>query len=159
MKGAMVIFVAMVVIGVILYLVDVFYYRKRDARRATAEPERQRDAASEEVRKQEDADAKPKEEESEECCGMHAVCEKQSLSPVTADFEYYDDEELDRFAGREPESYTAEEIEEFRDILLTMRPDDVAGWSRSLQVRGVNLPLEVREELLMIVAEQREKPQ
>ena len=159
MKGAMVIFVAMVVIGMILYLVDVFYYRKRDARRAASEPERQGDAETEVAERPVDADAKPKEEESEECCGMHAVCEKQSLSPVTSDFEYYDDEELDRFAGREPESYTSGETEEFRDILLTMRPEDVAGWSRSLQVRGVSLPLEVREELLMIVAEQREKPQ
>ena len=33
MKGALVIFIAMVVIGIILYLTDVFYYRKRHPRR------------------------------------------------------------------------------------------------------------------------------
>ena len=31
------------------------------------------------------------------CCGQHAVCEKSQLSIVSADYEYYDDEELDEF--------------------------------------------------------------
>jgi hypothetical protein len=50
-------------------------------------------------------------------------------------------------------------VEQFRDVLLTLRPDDVAGWSRSMQLRGIELPTEVREELLMIVGEQRDKRQ
>ena len=47
----------------------------------------------------------------------------------------------------------------FRDILLTLRPDDVAGWSRSIQLRGITLPEEIREELIMIVGEQRDEKQ
>jgi len=94
----------------------------------------------------------------EECCGMHITCEKDSLLATVSDrIEYYDDEELDRFAGRDATSYTDSETEEFRDVLLTLLPDDIAGWGRSLQLRGIELPTPVRDELFMIVAEARDK--
>lgn len=87
---------------------------------------------------------------------MHITCEKDSLlASVSPTIEYYDDEELDRFAGKDPEDYTDSEIEQFRDILLTLLPDDIAGWARSIQLRGIRLPSCVREELLMIVSEAR----
>lgn len=93
----------------------------------------------------------------EECCGMHITCERDSLLAAAArKIEYYDDEELDRFAGRDADSYSADESDEFRDILLSMKPDDIAGWARSLQLRGITLPADVREELIMIVAEERQ---
>lgn len=99
--------------------------------------------------------AEPPQEE--ECCGMHITCEKDSLlASVSREIEYYDDEELDAYRGRSPEDYTEDEIEQFRDVLLTLLPTDIAGWGRSLQLRGINLPAPVREELLMIVAEQRQ---
>ena len=88
---------------------------------------------------------------------MHITCEKDSLlAAVSKEIEYYDDEELDRFAGRGADEYSDGEIEEFRDVLLTMRPDDIAGWARSVQLRGITLPTAVRDELIMIVAEARQ---
>ena len=94
--------------------------------------------------------------EPEECCGMHITCEHDSLlAAVSPDIVYYDDEELDRFVGRGPEDYSDEEIEEFRDVLLTLLPEDIAGWGRSIQLRGLQLPAPIKEELLMIVAEAR----
>ena len=73
-----------------------------------------------------------------ECCGQHQICEKESLlAAVSKQIEYYDDEELDRFKGRPSDGYSEEEIEEFRDILYSMQEVDVAGWSRSLQLRGI----------------------
>lgn len=92
----------------------------------------------------------------QECCGLHLTCEKDSLlAAVSEEIVYYDDEELDKYKGRLPDSYDEEEIEQFRDILLTMLPQDIAGWARSLQLREICLPDAVREELLMIVAEAR----
>lgn len=89
-----------------------------------------------------------------ECCGQHAVCEKESLlAAVSRQIEYYDDEELDRFKGRPADQYTADETDEFRDILYSMQEEDVAGWSRSLQLRGINLPDELKDELFLIVGE------
>lgn len=96
------------------------------------------------------------DDDSGECCGMHMTCEKDSLlAAVSEKPEYYEDEELDRFAGKGADAYAPEDIEEFRDVLLTLRPDEIAPWARSLQLRGITLPAEVREELLMIVAEAR----
>ncbi len=93
--------------------------------------------------------AQPLESESEECCGLHAVCEK-GLSP-TLEPQYFDDEELDRFAGREPGSYSSEEEEEFREVLYTLLPSDVYPWGVALTQRGVAMPLTLRDEWTMLV--------
>ena len=85
-----------------------------------------------------------------ECCGQHEVCEKDSLrAAAVQDIDYYEDEELDRFRGRT--SYSEEEVEEFREVLYTMRTDEVAGWVRSLQVRQVNLPDELKDEVILLI--------
>lgn len=150
---------AMVVIGVILYATDVFYYRRKHKDDGSVDGDRSVDVAAgpEDSRGSESGDetlpSGGDEAESEVCCGMHMVCEKTNLSPLTGEIVYYDDEELDRFRGREADGYTTEEVEEFRDVLMTLLPKDVAGWSRSIQVRGVTLPTEIRDELLLIVSE------
>ena len=145
MKGALIIFIAMIVIGIALYAYDVLVYRKKHPANSVSSEE---PAVSEE---------KPAEapEDGGVCCGMHTVCEKTNLSPITGEVVYYDDEELDRFAGREADDYSDEEIEEFRDVLMTLLPEDVAGWSRSVQVRGITLPAPIRDELLLIVSDLR----
>lgn len=150
MKGALIIFIAMVAIGIVLYITDLIFYRKK---RDAASPEA--DAAGDSASAAESGMDESAGEEEEECCGAHLVCEKTSLSPVTGEIVYFDDEELDRFRGRDADDYSPEEVEEFRDVLLTLLPQDVAGWSRSIQVRGIILPTEVRDELLMIVGELR----
>lgn len=129
MIGALIIAAVTALIGLVLWLADK---RKR--------PEPVQEALN---------------RDEEECCGMHAVCEKQLLSPVSPDYEYFDDEELDTFAGRGSDSYTQEEIEMFRDVLLTLPTDEVPAWSKSIQLRGITLPAEIRDELIMIVSETR----
>ncbi len=95
----------------------------------------------------------------EACCGQHEVCEKDSLlAAVSKRIEYYDDEELDRFIGRAPEAYTGSEVELFREILYTMQDTDVAGWVRSLQLRGIALPDAVKDEVFLIITERRIHP-
>jgi hypothetical protein len=91
-----------------------------------------------------------------ECCGQHEVCEKESLlAAISKEIEYYDDEELDRFKGRGGDEYTEEDVEEFRNVLYTMQSEEVAGWVRSLQLRQINLPDEVKDEVFLIVGERR----
>ena len=97
-----------------------------------------------------------KQVENMECCGQHEVCEKDSLlAAISKEIEYYNDEELDRFAGTDAAEYTEEAEDEFRDVLYTMREDEVAGWVRSLQLRGINIPEGVRDEVIMIVGDRR----
>lgn len=88
------------------------------------------------------------------CCGQHEVCEKTRFL-TQPDIEYYEDEELDRFRGRSSNDYTLEETEEFREVLLTMRPNEVTGWLQSLQMRGIELPDGIKDDVLMIMDEQR----
>ncbi len=105
-----------------------------------------------------DLPSETEKESEEECCGMHITCQRDSLSPVfDEEIVYFDDEELDVYRGRSPEEYDGAEIEQFRDVLLTLLPDDIAPWARSIQQRGINLPSEVKEELLMIVNEARNR--
>lgn len=147
MKGALIILLALVIVGGVLYMFHLRDLRKGKAQAPTIGPMPDRPAPT---------GSDPTEESV--CCGMHVTCEKDSLLPeVSREIEYFDDEELDAFRGREPKSYTDEEIEQFRDVLLTLLPTDIAPWARSIQLRGISLPMAVREELLMIVAEERAK--
>ena len=92
----------------------------------------------------------------EECCGQHETCEKDSLlAAVSKGIEYYNDEELDRFRGRQSDEYTEEEVEEFREVMLTCKDEEVAGWCRSLQLRAIELPDELKDELFLIIGERR----
>lgn len=91
-----------------------------------------------------------------ECCGQHEVCEKDSLlAAVSKKIEYYDDEELDEFIGRRADAYTGEETSLFREVLYTMQDVDVAGWIRSLQLRCIELPDALKDEVFLIIGERR----
>lgn len=90
------------------------------------------------------------------CCGQHETCEKDSLlAAVSKKIEYYDDEELDAYIGLQPSGYNNTQVEQFRDILYTMQETDVAGWVRSLMLRGINLPDEIKDEVFLIIGERR----
>ncbi len=102
-------------------------------------------------------DAMPEVQQVElECCGQHEICERDSLlAAVSKKVEYYDDEELDKYIGQTPDSYTPEQEDEFRDIFYTMQDTDVAGWVRSLQLRGIALPNNIKDEVFLIIGERR----
>ena len=139
MIAALYIALAIVVVGILLWLHERCYRKRKNGT----------DSA-------EDSAEGATETTENECCGMHIICEKDSLlSSVSDEIVYYDDEELDVYRGRGADDYSYEEIEQFRDVLLTLIPEDIAGWGRSVQLRGITLPTPVRDELLMIVAEAR----
>ena len=73
------------------------------------------------------------------------------MEAATREIEYYDDEELDRYRGRRSDEYTDDEVHEFADVLYTMHPDEVAGWNRSLILRGINLPDALKDEVIMLM--------
>lgn len=98
----------------------------------------------------------PRELVEEECCGQHQTCEKDSLlAAVSRDIEYYNDEELDRFRDVAPDAYDEAAVEEFREVLYTLQEVEVAGWIRSLQLRGISLPDALKDEAFLIVGERR----
>ncbi len=87
------------------------------------------------------------------CCGRHAVCEHDALLDTEDEVEYFDDEELDRFRLRPADAYSAAEEEEFREVVYTMRVNEVGDWLHSLEKRNIELPEGLRDEVLMLMSE------
>ena len=139
MIGALIILLVTVGVGLLLYVSDLKYRRKH--------PITDGETEEKEIEKEDD--------HGEICCGRHLICEKPLTPQPGEEIIYYDDEELDRFAGKNADEFTDEESDEVREVMMTLLPEDVAGWSRSIQVREINLPEEVRDELLLIVSDMR----
>lgn len=86
-----------------------------------------------------------------ECSSASTTCYKECMIEASAkDIEYFDDEELDAFRGRTSDSYTDDEAEQFAEVMLTMRPDEVKDWGRSLTLRGICLPDQLKDEYIML---------
>lgn len=86
------------------------------------------------------------------CDGTDDKCEQVCImEAATREIEYYDDEELDRFRGRQSNQYTDEEAEEFANILYTMQPQEAKGWNRSLILREINVPNQIKDELITMI--------
>lgn len=86
------------------------------------------------------------------CNGDNAKCEQTCMmEAATKEVEYFDDEELDRFRERPSAAYSDDEAEEFREVLYTMRPEEVRAWTRSLTLRGISLPDQVKDEVFVLM--------
>lgn len=88
------------------------------------------------------------------CNGENTKCEQECMmEAATKEIEYYDDEELDTYKGRAANDYSEEEVEQFAEVLYTMKPEEVAGWNRSLILRGINLPDQLKDEVISFLSE------
>lgn len=93
MQVAAIILAALVVVGGLLWFLD---------RRQTPEQSDVREPVADSDNTAADGD--------EECCGQHYSCERDSLlTALSEGIEYYEDEELDRFAGRKAHEYSEDE--------------------------------------------------
>lgn len=102
-----------------------------------------------------EASANSQSSRPEGCCGEHLVCERDTFLNSKTEIVYYDDEELDVLAGLAPETFTKPQHDMMMDVFATLQEKDVAGWCRSLQLRNIELPEDIREQALFIVREQR----
>ena len=133
MTPAYIILGALVLVGTILYLTD----------------KKPQNAENQQIDKQ-----KTTGPCSENCCGINEVCPSdQILTAACKEIEYYDDEELDQFKGRSADQYTPDEMEQFRDVLYTLKPHELLPWRQSLKKRGIVLPTPLHDEFLMLYNE------
>lgn len=90
------------------------------------------------------------------CCGAHEICEKDSLiAAFEESAEYFDDEELDKYRKRDSDRYSEQEADEFREIFYSVLDEEKPRWIRSLQMREISLPDQLKDEVLMIVSDMR----
>ena len=74
------------------------------------------------------------------------------MEAATKDIVYYNDEELDAYRGRASDAYSDQEAEEFAAVMYTMRPDEVRERNRSLILRGVNMPDQIKDEFISLAS-------
>jgi len=85
------------------------------------------------------------------CSGNNDKCEQNCMMEAAVkEIEYFDDEDLDQYKGRESDAYTDDEADEFRNVMETMRPEEVKAWNRSLILRGVNMPDQIKDDYIML---------
>jgi len=144
MKPAIILLAILVVGGAIVWIIDRLFYRRNV------------DENADEVQgiTQDGADSHGC---ADEACGLRPICPSEQIlagecrqQPV-----YYDDEELDAFAGREADGYSAQEEEQWRDVLYTLQPADLLGWGQSIKHRGLVMPAAIREEFMQLAGEHR----
>lgn len=88
------------------------------------------------------------------CSGDNAKCEQECMmEAATKEVEYFDDEDLDRYAGRASDEYTDDEADEFREVMETMHQDEVKAWNRSLILRNISMPDQIKDEFILLVTQ------
>ena len=91
------------------------------------------------------------------CDGNNTKCEQTCMLEASVkEIEYFDDEELDVYRDRPSDGYSEAEAEQFADILYTMKPEEVAAWNRSLILRGINIPDQIKDEVLLLLSDDRQ---
>lgn len=135
MMPAIILLSALVLVGTILYLSDKKPSESNNDT-PTAPPATQPESCS------------------ADCCATNDVCPSELLLKAACnDAAYYDDEELDRFKGRNADDYTSDELEQFRDVLYTLKPHELLPWRQALKKRGIVLPTPLHDEFLMLYNE------
>lgn len=88
-----------------------------------------------------------------ECCGQHLVCERELKKKLGTAIIYFDDEELDVLQGIPAENYSDLQNQTFAEIFHTLKNSEIQPWLHSLQLRNIELPPFLREEVLLILSE------
>ena len=143
MKPALILLTILVVGGAIVWLIDRLFYHK--------DKTEQTDKSA-----QLSTGESPSQGCVDEACGLRSICPTEQIlaGECKPRATYYEDEELDAYAGRGADDYTPEEEEQWRDVLYTLQPADLLGWGQSVKHRGLVMPAAIRQEFLQLAAEQ-----
>ena len=143
MKPAIVLLTILVVGGAIVWLIDRLFYQTKTG---------EKDGETVENTAEDD---RPAQGCADEACGLRSICPSEQIlaGECKQEVTYYEDEELDAFAGRGEDEYTPDEQEQWRDVLYTLQPADLLGWGQSIKHRGLVMPAAIRQEFLQLASE------
>lgn len=88
-----------------------------------------------------------------DCCGAHEVCDVDELFKKKENIVYFEDEELDSFAEVDENEYNDNQVEEFRDVLYTLKASEINAWLKSLELRKINLPAILKQEARQLISD------
>ena len=104
------------------------------------------------------AETKPEEKiriVASDCCGAHEICEFDSADFESEQIIYFDDEELDELRNIRENELTVKQIDNLREVLYTLRTDEIGKWQKSLASRHIHLPAVLKEEARHLMAEKQ----
>lgn len=90
-----------------------------------------------------------------DCCGAHEICEFDEAKFNPEIIEYFDDEELDLLRNVREDQITAKHMDELRDVLYTLKTDEIGKWLTSLSRRHIHLPAILQQEARQLMAEKQ----
>jgi hypothetical protein len=88
-----------------------------------------------------------------DCCGAHEVCDYDQIKMDETIIEYYDDEELDEYINKKEKAYSSNQIDQFREVLYTLKTEEIRYWLLSIERRKIILPSILVSEARMLMAE------
>lgn len=102
-------------------------------------------------KKDENEESEASAEPMEECCGAHEVCETDLINKMSEEIFYYEDQELDAYKNFEENDFDDDQIDEFREVLYSLKENEMEGWLRSLELRKIELPSIIKSEVVFML--------
>lgn len=90
-----------------------------------------------------------------DCCGAHEICEFDEAKFNPEIIEYFDDEELDVLRNVREDQITAKNMDDLRDVLYSLRANEIGKWLTSLSRRHIHLPAILQQEARQLMAEKQ----
>ncbi|MBV5314472.1 MAG: hypothetical protein JZU47_14320 [Prolixibacteraceae bacterium] len=103
-----------------------------------------------------DAEQEPQEETRQvasDCCGAHEICEFDASQFDEEQIIYFDDEELDVLRNVREDQLSAQQIDDIREVLYTLKTNEIGKWLTSLARRHIHLPTILQQEARQLMAE------
>ncbi len=88
-----------------------------------------------------------------DCCGAHEICEFDEPELNEGIITYFDDEELDELRNVRESDLTSENIDELREVLYTLRTEEISKWLISIGRRHIHLPAILQQEARQLMTE------
>lgn len=89
-----------------------------------------------------------------DCCGAHEICEFDESAFNEEIIVYFNDEELDELRNIREADLTASQIDELREVLYTMKTNEISKWIVSLGRRHIHLPEILKQEARQLMMNQ-----
>ena len=88
-----------------------------------------------------------------DCCGAYEICEFDESEFNEEIITYFDDEELDELRNVRESDLTSENIDELREVLYTLRTEEIGKWLISIGRRHIHLPAILQQEARQLMTE------
>ena len=89
-----------------------------------------------------------------DCCGAHEICEFDESAFNEEIIVYFNDEELDELRNIREADLTDSQIDDLREVLYTMKTNEISKWIVSLGRRHIHLPEILKQEARQLMMNQ-----